>query len=60
MARTTTIALVRCLDCGTEYYLTSHGGEAGPCPHCGGVGWVALDTRDPRRRQRRAAKRKFR
>ena len=48
MPRTTTLALVRCLDCGTEYYLTSQDGEAGPCPHCGGVAWVALDVRGPR------------
>jgi len=42
------LALVRCLDCGTEYWLESHGGEAGPCPHCGGVGWVVVDTCRPR------------
>jgi Zn finger protein HypA/HybF involved in hydrogenase expression len=39
--------LVRCLDCGTEYRLESHDGEAGPCPHCGGVGWVALSASVP-------------
>jgi hypothetical protein len=49
MARITTLALVRCLDCGTEYFLTSDGGEAAPCPHCGGVGWVAADRRGARR-----------
>jgi hypothetical protein len=49
MARTTTLSLVRCLDCDTEYYLTSDGGEAGPCPHCGGVGWVAVDACSSRR-----------
>jgi len=50
MPRTATPAeLVRCLDCGTEYPLEVHGGEAGPCPHCGGVGWVALNPHDPPR-----------
>jgi hypothetical protein len=42
------LALVRCLDCGTEYWLESDAGEAGPCPHCGGVGWVAVDAYRPR------------
>ena len=37
-----TCRLVRCLDCGTEYELTSEQVEPGPCPDCGGVGWIAL------------------
>jgi Zn finger protein HypA/HybF involved in hydrogenase expression len=47
MGRTSS-ELVRCLECGTEYRLESNDGEAGPCPHCGGVGWIALDARDKR------------
>jgi rRNA maturation endonuclease Nob1 len=34
--------LVRCLDCGTVYPLPLRQAEADACPHCGGVGWVAL------------------
>ena len=59
MPRTAT-TVVRCLDCGTEYRLESHGGEAGPCPHCGGVGWVALEACGRKAGKRNAAKRKFR
>jgi hypothetical protein len=56
-----TLTLVRCLDCRTEYWLDSHGGEAGSCPHCGGVGWVAVDAVSGSPvQQRSAAKRKFR
>jgi rRNA maturation endonuclease Nob1 len=36
--------LVRCLECGTEYDLEVDRGEAEPCPHCGGVGWIAVDA----------------
>jgi len=46
MARTGS-ELVRCLECGTKYRLEPHDGEAGPCPHCGGVGWIAVDTSGP-------------
>jgi rRNA maturation endonuclease Nob1 len=34
--------LVRCLDCGTVYPLPLGVQEADGCPHCGGVGWIAL------------------
>ena len=34
--------LVRCLDCGTEYYLPRGTVQADPCPRCGSVGWIAV------------------
>jgi hypothetical protein len=42
--------LVRCLDCSFVYELPLSQEEAGPCPYCGGVSWIALDAghnRDP-------------
>jgi rRNA maturation endonuclease Nob1 len=35
--------LVRCLDCGTEYPLPHDTAQAGPCPVCGSVGWIAVE-----------------
>jgi predicted RNA-binding Zn-ribbon protein involved in translation (DUF1610 family) len=35
--------LVRCLDCGTEYPLPRDTAQAGPCPVCGSVGWIAVE-----------------
>ncbi|HSC49988.1 MAG TPA: hypothetical protein VLD16_06965 [Gaiellaceae bacterium] len=56
MRRTTiSAAVVRCLDCGAEYRLESRDGKAGPCPRCGGVGWVALDACGRRRRSRKSS-----
>jgi hypothetical protein len=34
--------LVRCLDCKTVYRRPLADDEAGPCPTCGYVGWIAL------------------
>jgi hypothetical protein len=34
--------LVRCLDCKTIYSRPVADDEAGPCPTCGYVGWIAL------------------
>lgn len=34
--------LVRCLDCKTIYSRPVADEEAGPCPTCGYVGWIAL------------------
>jgi predicted nucleic acid-binding Zn-ribbon protein len=34
--------LVRCLDCGTIYSQPASEREAGACPNCGYVGWIAL------------------
>jgi hypothetical protein len=34
--------LVRCLDCNTVYSRPVADDEAGPCPTCGYVGWIAL------------------
>lgn len=42
--RTDSAGLVRCLDCGTEYWLELKNGEADPCPYCAGIGWIALDA----------------
>jgi DNA-directed RNA polymerase subunit RPC12/RpoP len=37
--------LVRCLDCKTIYSRPVADDEAGPCPTCGYVGWIALKPR---------------
>jgi hypothetical protein len=37
-----TTDLVRCLDCKTIYRRPIADDEAGPCPTCGYVGWIAL------------------
>jgi len=37
--------LVRCLDCKTIYSRPIADDEAGPCPTCGYVGWIALKAR---------------
>jgi rRNA maturation endonuclease Nob1 len=34
--------LVRCLDCKTIYRRPLADEDAGPCPTCGYVGWIAL------------------
>jgi predicted RNA-binding Zn-ribbon protein involved in translation (DUF1610 family) len=39
--------LVRCLDCGTEYYLPRDTAQADPCPVCGSVGWIAVKRPEP-------------
>jgi hypothetical protein len=36
--------LVRCLDCGTIYSRPVNDDEAGTCPNCDYVGWIALDA----------------
>jgi predicted nucleic acid-binding Zn-ribbon protein len=36
--------LVRCLDCGTVYSQPASEREAGVCPSCGYVGWIALNV----------------
>jgi predicted nucleic acid-binding Zn-ribbon protein len=45
--------LVRCLDCGTVYRQPASDCEAGPCPTCGYIGWIALRVeQEPRDRDR--------
>jgi predicted nucleic acid-binding Zn-ribbon protein len=34
--------LVRCLECGTIYGQPASKRDAGACPNCGYVGWIAL------------------
>jgi predicted nucleic acid-binding Zn-ribbon protein len=36
--------LVRCLECGTVYSQPASNIEAGACPNCGYVGWIALNV----------------
>jgi len=36
--------LVRCLECGTVYRKPRSDQESGPCPTCGYVGWIALES----------------
>ncbi len=39
--------LVRCLDCGTEYYLPRDTVQADPCPLCSSLGWIAVEPVEP-------------